>query len=206
MVLVKHNSNQTHVINDDSWQLLYTTDLPDTLMQLPVVHLVDLIHKNERPDIILPLTAVLIDLSLLTETLNLIAKHSSRLGVWLDAGFKSNHSMEDLDNLLKLSQDKDSVIFGLDLLLLYVPAFADGRHFSLIQYMRQNNFQGEVRLSGDFGVDQLAYAQHIGVNSYLINDNYDDENLLNHLNTTFKHLSSAYSGQNVNHLPIFATK
>lgn len=209
MALVKHTHNQTQLIHDDPWHVLHTPDLPEPLTgsSLPMVHLVELIHKNQRPDIIIPLTAVLSDMGLAKETVALIATHSSRMGVWLDAGFAAKHSMEDLDKLLAFAHDKDNR-FGLDLLLFYVPAFADGRHFSLVQYVRQQGYDGEVRLAGDFGIDQLAYAQRMGVDSYLTQErmsNADtDAASLTHLNTTFEHLPSAYEGRNVNRLPMFA--
>jgi uncharacterized protein (DUF934 family) len=74
-------------------------------------------------------------------------------GVWLGE--------EDQPETLAPHLDK------LTIIALYVPKFADGRAFSKARLLRQRfGYRGEIRLTGDFLPDQVAYYARCGVDAF----------------------------------------
>ena len=180
---------------DDSWQALYTAELPDGIAT-KTIHLSELLHKSERLDVVLPLSDILFSKGILTEVLELIANYTSRLGLWAD----TDVSTEQLDELLAAYQDGErSLLNALDLVVLYQPKFADGRSFSQARHLRQKGFEGEIRVTGHFGRDQIVYLKRAGVDSFVISA----ENLTEDIKAAFSVLPSSYDGSVASQLPMF---
>lgn len=56
---------------------------------------------------------------------------------------------------------------GVDLVVLTMNPFTDGRSFSQARILREQlGFQGEIRASGDFLRDQMYYLHRLGVDSF----------------------------------------
>lgn len=67
------------------------------------------------------------------------------------------------DPLTDLVEDLDR----LQLIVLEFPKFTDGRGFSHARLLRQRyGYQGELRASGDFLVDQMYYMLRVGINAF----------------------------------------
>lgn len=79
---------------------------------------------------------------------------------------------------LTTSDSADEIVADLahfDLIVLYTPAFTDGRIFSLARLLRSRyHFRGELRASGDILPDQIFYLSRCGVNAFEIRT---DQNL-----------------------------
>ncbi len=145
---------------------------------------------------ILPLTGVIAPTGLLNELLDIITARASRMGLWADTSV----STEQLDQLLQACKDAERpLLHNLDLIVLYQPSFADGRSFSQARHLRQQGFEGEIRISGDFGRDQIAYLKRAGVNSFVI----PDEKLTDDIVSAFHALPSSYDGSVASQLPMF---
>lgn len=201
------DSQAADITGHDPWVALKTSELPDGLAAHDI-HLSELLHKTERLDIVLPLSDVLAPNGLLKEILDIIVSHSSRIGVWADTAATT----EQLDSLLaqilspKDQQGKDntpltSPITDIDLIVLYTPLFADGRNFSLAKHLRLQGYEGEIRVAGAFGRDQITYLLRSGVDSFIIANEFMVDDIAN----AFKVLPSAYSGNDASQLPMFRT-
>lgn len=201
------NDEAINMTNDDSWYAINTAELPESV-SIKSIQLSELLHKDERLDVILPLNEVVapkVDTKatttgapkgLLKELLDLIAGRSSRMGLWAD----TNVSTDQLDDLLKASKDADRpLLHNLDLIVLFQPAFVDGRSFSQARHLRQQGFKGEIRIAGEFGLDQIAYLKRAGVDSFVI----PDEKMTEDIPFLFSALPSSYDGSVASQLPMF---
>lgn len=189
------DSKAVDITADDTWLALQIAELPDGISTHEIT-LSELLHKEERLDVILPLTDVLSPTGLLTEALSLIATRTSRIGVWADTSI----SEAELDILLTATKDKDrTLLHALDLIVFYMPLFADGRSFSQAKYLRLQGYTGEIRVAGAFGQDQVAYLLRSGVDSFSMREDEVSEDIA----FSFSALPSAYSGDDVNALPMF---
>lgn len=187
------NSTGVDISGQDRWQALTTADLPDGIA-LAHVTLFELLHKQEKLDVLVPLTDLLdskgaLAGGLLHEVYELLADHSSRLGIWLT-------SNTDADALAGLSE----FLLQQALIVIHVPLFADGRDFSFVQTLRQLGYQGEIRIAGAFGRDQIAYLLRVGVDSFVLSEH----DLKSDISQAFTALASSYDGQNAAALPMFA--
>ena len=55
----------------------------------------------------------------------------------------------------------------MSLIVLEFPKFRDGRAFSWARMLRTRlGFHGEIRASGDFLYDQLAYMTRVGIDAF----------------------------------------
>lgn len=55
----------------------------------------------------------------------------------------------------------------IQMVMLELPRFADGRAFSIARLLRQRHgFTGEIRVGGDFLYDQMFYLARVGVNAF----------------------------------------
>lgn len=54
--------------------------------------------------------------------------------------------------------------------LIEVPAFTDGKVFSLSKQLRYLGFTGDIIVSGNFIVDQVGYLSQCGVSTFIVND------------------------------------
>ncbi len=195
------NYHGEDVSDSDSWLALRTDTLPDGVA-LDDISLFELLNQQEKHDVLLPLSDVLTDDlldaelaadkndgGLLKEVVTLIREHSSRIGVWFEASLL----IDRLDDLPKglLSQD---------LIVVVVPAFADGRNFSVIQSLRKLGFSGEIRVAGAFGRDQIAYLRRVGADSFVVSEH----DAKNNISQAFSALASAHAGDSAASLPLFA--
>lgn len=189
------NDEAVDITSKDTWFALLTDELPVSA-SIKSIHLSELLHKEERLDVILPLAEVIAPTGLLSELLDLIAARSSSMGLWAN----TEVTTEQLDTLLQATKDKDrDLLHNLDLIVLYQPTFADGRTFSQARHLRQQGFTGEIRITGDFGLDQVVYLKRAGVDSFII----PDEKLNDNINSLFGVLASSYDGSVASQLPMF---
>lgn len=201
------NNDAVNITSDDSWYAIETPELPESVA-IKSIHLSELLHKEERLDVILPFNEVVgsrenaksasssMPTGLLSELLALIATRSSRIGLWAD----TDVSTEQLDDLLQACKDADrTLLHNLDLIVLYQPSFVDGRSFSQARHLRQQGFTGEIRITGDFGLDQIAYLKRAGVDTFVI----ADDKLTENIEFLFSALPSSYDGSVASQLPMF---
>ena len=59
--------------------------------------------------------------------------------------------------------------------LIEVPAFTDGKVFSLSKQLRYLGFTGDIIVSGNFIVDQVGYLSQCGVSTFVVNDDKQRE-------------------------------
>ncbi len=187
------NSIGIDVSAKDNWQALSTAQLPDGIA-LSHITLLELLHKQEKLDVIVPLTDLLDRKGVLAgglshEVYELLAHHTSRLGVWLTAD-------TDADALAGLSE----FLLAQSLIVIHVPLFADGRDFSFAQTLRQLGYEGEIRMAGKFGRDQIAYLLRVGADSFVL----CEHDVRSNISQAFTALASSYDGQDASRLPMFA--
>ena len=190
-----------HVLNSigldisakDNWYALNTAELPDGIA-LTHVTLLELLHKQEKLNVIVPLTDLLdangkLAGGLSHEVYELLAHHTSRLGIWLTAD-------TDADALAGLSE----FLLAQSLIVIHVPLFVDGRDFSFAQTLRQLGYEGEIRIAGKFGRDQIAYLLRVGADSFVL----CEHDVKSDISQAFTALASSYDGQDASKLPMFA--
>ena len=153
------NHEGVDISQDDTWLALSTNELPDGIA-LSHITLLELLQKQEKLEVVLPLTDLLnaedkLAGGLVHEVYELTRQHASRIGVWVT-------SDTDTDILVGLPE----FLLQQDLIVIHVPAFTDGRGFSYAQTLRQMGYQGEIRMAGKFGRDQIAYLLRAGVDSF----------------------------------------
>ena len=61
---------------------------------------------------------------------------------------------------------------SLSLIVLPFPAFSDGRAFSLARQIREMNYRGELRASGNLLPDQLQFMQQVGFDAFDIGERF----------------------------------
>ncbi|MDO4896465.1 MAG: DUF934 domain-containing protein [Moraxella sp.] len=86
----------------------------------------------------------------------------------------------------------------INLLVIYVEDFKDGRTFSLIRCLRNLNYQKDIIIAGNYGLDQAGYYHKSGATGFLVQDKQLDTLL-----TTLNDLKSGHLGKSVNGLPMF---
>ncbi|MBE0405388.1 DUF934 domain-containing protein [Psychrobacter sp. AOP22-C1-22] len=192
-----------HVLNEqgadigqnDTWLALSTNELPDGIA-LTHISLLELLQKQEKLDVLLPLSDLLdakgnIAGGLLQQVRELLAQHTSRFGVWVT-------SDSDTEVLTRIPE----FLLQQDLIVIHVPAFTDGRGFSFAQTLRQIGYQGEIRMAGEFGRDQIAYLLRAGADSFVISEH--DLQSISNISQAFNALASSYDGRDASALPMFA--
>jgi uncharacterized protein (DUF934 family) len=105
----------------------------------------------------LPAGAAIVSLKrFLAEKIQLLAR-GEPLGVRLESNESPHLLATDLGQLA--------------LIELHIPYFKDGRVFSWARLLRTRlEFDGEIRLSGHFLLDQMAFFLRVGVDSFTIPD------------------------------------
>ncbi|WP_201511655.1 DUF934 domain-containing protein [Psychrobacter alimentarius] len=189
------NHEGADISQNDTWLALSTNELPDGIA-LSHISLLELLQKQEKLEVLLPLSDLLDSAGklaggLLEQVRDLIAQHASRVGVWVTAN-------SDTDLLIGLSE----FLLQQDLIVIHVPAFTDGRGFSYAQTLRQIGYQGEIRIAGQFGRDQIAYLLRTGVDSFVLNEH--DMQSISDISQAFSALASSYDGRNAAALPMFS--
>lgn len=189
------DSSGVDISAQDSWHALTTDTLPDGIASIELT-LLELLQKQEKPDVLVPL-ADLLDGSgaratgLVKEVYELIVQHSSSTGLWVTAD-------TDTEALAALSE----LLLTQTLIVIHVPKFADGRGFSFAQTLRQIGYQGEIRVAGAFGRDQIAYLLRVGVDSFVLSE-HDLQSDFD-ISQAFTALASSYDGRRATDLPMFA--
>lgn len=189
------NRDGADISEHDTWFALNTNALPDGIA-LTQLSLLEVLHKQEKLSIVLPLTDLLdaegkLAGGLQQEVRELLDQHSSRRGVWIA-------SDNDTEVLIGLPE----FLLSQDMIVIYVPAFTDGRGFSYAQTLRQMGYQGEIRMAGKFGRDQIAYLLRAGADSFVISEH--DMQSISDMSQAFEALASSYDGRHVADLPMFA--
>ena len=189
------DSQGVDISHQDSWHALTTETLPDGIASIELT-LLELLQRQEKPDVLVPLADLLdgsgaLATGLVKEVYELIKQHSSRVGLWVTAD-------TDTNALAALSE----LLLKQDLIVIHVPKFADGRNFSFAQTLRQIGYQGEIRVAGAFGRDQIAYLLRVGVDSFVLNEHDLQSDFK--ISQAFTALASSYDGRNAAALPMFA--
>lgn len=70
----------------------------------------------------------------------------------------------------------DPVVPQADVAAIYFESFTDGRGYSIARQLRRQGFDGQLRATGDNGLDQLFYLYRCGFDQAEISD--DDFGLL----------------------------
>lgn len=191
------DSKGVDVSAKDTWQALCTDNLPDSIA-LSEITLLELLQRQEKPEVIVPLTDLLdsegvLASGLVKEVYALIEQHSSRLGVWITAD-------TDADVLSAVSE----LLLQQSLIVIHVPKFADGRSFSFVQTLRQLGYKDEIRVAGEFGRDQIAYLLRVGADSFVLNEHDVHPDSTFDIEQAFSALASSYDGRRAADLPMFA--
>ena len=189
------NEQGADISQNDSWLALSTNELPDGIA-LTHISLLELLQKQEKLEVLLPLSDLLdtkgnIAGGLLQQVYELLSEHTSRFGVWVT-------SDSDTEVLTRIPE----FLLQQDLIVIHVPAFTDGRGFSFAQTLRQLGYQGEIRMAGKFGRDQIAYLLRAGADSFVISEH--DLKSISDISQAFNALASSYDGRNAADLPMFA--
>ena len=183
----------TDISLDDTWQALVTEQLPDGIA-LTNISLIELLQEQRKESVLIPLSDLLtaqgkIANGLLQQVRDLIAQHSSRLGVWITA----NTDADDLPDIKEF-------LLTQDLIVIHMPSFVDGRGFSFAQTLRQLGYEGEIRMAGAFGRDQIAYLLRAGADSFVLNEH----DLKSDISQAFTAPASSYDGRDASALPMFS--
>ena len=189
------DSDGIDISENDTWLALSTDELPDGIA-LSHISLVELLQKQEKLEVILPLTDLLdnegkIAGGLLQQLRELVSQHASRVGVWVT-------SDSDTDILVGVPE----FLLQQELIVIHVPVFTDGRGFSYAQTLRQIGYKGEIRMAGKFGRDQIAYLLRAGVDSFVLSEH--DMQSISDISQAFNALASSYDGRNAAALPMFS--
>lgn len=189
------DSRGVDVSAQDHWLALSTDALPGGIA-LSEITLLELLQRQEKPEVVVPLADLLnsenaLAGGLIKEVYNLIVQHSSHVGVWITAD-------TDTAVLTALSE----LLLEQSLIVIHVPKFADGRGFSFAKTLRQLGYSKEIRVAGEFGRDQIAYLLRVGVDSFVINEH--DLHSDFDISQAFTALASSYNGQDASKLPMFA--
>ena len=81
---------------------------------------------------------------------------------------------------------------SFELIELTFPKFSDGRAYSQARTLREKlNFAGEIRATGDFGRDQLAFLVRCGFDSFVVPDDGNWRHWLDALGEVDVHLQPA---------------
>jgi len=191
------DSHGVDVGSQDTWHVLITDALPESIVSTNIT-LLELLQKQEKPDVIVPLVDLLDTTGaqaggLIKEVYELIVQHSSRLGLWVTADTDAD-ALEGLSEFLSTHA----------LIVIDVPKFADGRHFSFARTLRQIGYTGEIRVAGAFGRDQIAYMLRTGVDSFVLSEHDLEADSKFGIEQAFTALSSSYDGRSASDLPMFA--
>ncbi len=191
------DSKGADVSAKDTWHALCTDNLPDSIA-LTEITLLELLHKQEKPEVIVPLADLLDGEGVLAggltkEVYELIKQHSSHLGVWITAD-------TDTEVLTAVKE----LLLAQSLIVIHFPKFADGRGFSFAQTLRQLGYKDEIRAAGAFGRDQIAYLLRVGVDSFVLSEHDVHPDAKFDIQQAFTALASSYDGRNASALPMFA--
>lgn len=123
----------------------------------------------------LPLNGTIVSLNRFRADRETLLARNSPLGVRL----KSSESPEEVGD--------DA--YRLAVIALEFPAFRDGRPFSWARMLRMRmNYTGEIRATGHFLYDQLAFLTRVGVNAFDLPENFS----IHQFNRALREVSRVY--------------
>ncbi|WP_299766166.1 DUF934 domain-containing protein [Ramlibacter sp.] len=106
-------------------------------------------------------------------------------------------------NVLVLANDADALavpLDGVDRIELQFPKFTDGRAFSQARLLRQRRgFEGDIRATGDVGIDQLVQMHRTGFSSAVLKEGKDPADA----ERQFARFPSFYQGDAAGTQPLF---
>ena len=76
----------------------------------------------------------------------------------------------------------------------------NGKPRPVVQTLRQLGYEGEIRIAGAFGRDQIAYLLRVGADSFVLSAH----DIQSNISQAFSALASSYDGQNAAALPMFS--
>ncbi len=107
-------------------------------------------------------------------------------------------------NVLALANDIDALtvaLEGVDRVELDFPKFTDGRAFTQARLLRQRRgFTGDIRATGDVGIDQLVQMYRVGFSSAVLKEGKDPADAVRQ----FERYAEFYQGDAVVTQPLFA--
>ncbi|MGV3571649.1 MAG: DUF934 domain-containing protein [Ramlibacter sp.] len=107
-------------------------------------------------------------------------------------------------NVLVLANDVDALtvaLEGVDRIELDFPKFTDGRAFTQARLLRQRRgFTGDIRATGDVGIDQLVQMHRVGFSSAVLKEGKDPADA----ERQFARFDAFYQGDAVETAPLFA--
>ena len=83
---------------------------------------------------------------------------------------------QDEANVVTLANDADVQavdLQGVQRIELNFPKFTDGRAYSQARLLRRRGFTGDVRATGDVGIDQLVHMYRQGFSSAVLKEGKD---------------------------------
>lgn len=111
---------------------------------------------------------------------------------------------EENVNVLVLANDADALqapLEGVDRIELQFPRFSDGRAFSQAYLLRRRRgFAGDIRATGDVGIDQLVLMHRSGFSSAVLKENHDPADA----ERQFTRYAAFYQADAVVRRPLFA--
>lgn len=106
--------------------------------------------------------------------------------------------------VLALANDVDPLdvpLEGVDRIELDFPKFSDGRAFSQAYLLRRRRgFAGDIRATGDVGIDQLVLMYRSGFSSAVLKESHDPADA----ERQFTRYAGFYQADAVVHRPLFA--
>ena len=135
----------------------------------------DDLYVRVKDDEALPVEAVIVTLKRFMAEKDLLLARDVPLGVCLE----SPESPESLGESLH----------RLDLVVLNVPYFRDGRAFSWARMLRTRlKFKGEIRVTGHVLRDQIAFFARVGVDAFELSQNLS----IDDFNAALQEISNVY--------------
>lgn len=76
-------------------------------------------------------------------------------------------------------EELEESLSSFSLIELHIPVFTDGRAFTHARLLRSRyGFTGDIRVSGDFMLDQVFYLSRVGVSSFVIDDHENADKVI----------------------------
>jgi len=110
-------------------------------------------------DVPMPANGSIVSLSRFTRERETLLQRNAKLGVKL----QSHESPEMLG----------ADVHRLSVIVLEFPKFRDGRVFSRARLLRTRlGYEGEIRATGDFLFDQIAFMRRVGIDAFEVPDGF----------------------------------
>ena len=146
----------------------------------------DSYEKVESLDWVADIADIIVSPTTLAAQYRILEGRTGRLGVWME----TSDAPETIATYLA----------QLDLVVVYFPAFADGRGHSIARLLReQYHFEGEIRAAGDVFKETLFYLSRCGFDAFVLRPGEALEDAL----AGFETFSEAYQASVERPSPLF---